>query len=153
MVQWVEIMPVSTGSGYTAEHDDDRIRRYWSTAADMFESDNNRLSKVRLHRVRQTASAGGYRTERIADSEFSFETDTAVIAAGFEPCLDGAIVDSLELKSVEGDKPLIDEYMATSVSGVFAAGDLVTGASYIATAISSGRTVADRILNYLQIND
>ena len=42
--------------------------------------------------------------------------------------------------------------MQTSMPGVFAAGDIVRGASLVVWAIKDGRDVAQSIIKYLQSN-
>ena len=43
--------------------------------------------------------------------------------------------------------------MQTSMPGVFAAGDIVRGASLVVWAIKDGRDVAQSIIKYLQSNE
>jgi glutamate synthase (NADPH/NADH) small chain len=70
---------------------------------------------------------------------------------GFDSVVDGELVEQLGLETDGRGAPIIRDY-ATSVEGVFAAGDLVTGPSYVATAIHSARTAAERINQYLSGN-
>jgi len=60
----------------------------------------------------------------------------------------GHLLGQLGLAADDKGWPVIRD-QATSVEGVFAAGDLVTGPSYVAVAIASGRKAAERIVGYL----
>ena len=44
------------------------------------------------------------------------------------------------------------ETMETSVPGVFAAGDIVRGASLVVWAIKDGRDVSEQIVKYINLN-
>ena len=46
-----------------------------------------------------------------------------------------------------------DETLATSMAGVFAGGDIVTGAATVIEAMGAGRKAARSIKNYLRIRD
>ena len=46
-----------------------------------------------------------------------------------------------------------DETLATSLAGVFAGGDIVTGAATVIEAMGAGRKAARSIKNYLRIRD
>ncbi|MDD2695208.1 MAG: FAD-dependent oxidoreductase [Anaerolineales bacterium] len=86
--------------------------------------------------------------DEIPGTEALLEADTVIFAIGQRPevdCLQGA----LELE--RGRFPKIDpETLATSLPGVFAGGDVVTGTSFIVNAIAAGHQAARSIDRYLK---
>ncbi len=106
------------------------------------------MCDVSAVRVEWAPSSNGHVMREVPGSEFRMKVDMVVLAMGFEPALPAAIAEPLDMKCDERGKPIVKEF-ATSVDGVFAAGDLVTGASYVVTAIDSGRKAAEKIHAYL----
>ena len=75
----------------------------------------------------------------------------AILAAGFLPEVPAAIAGPMGLDLDEQGRPRVDELNQTDVPNIFAAGDLVTGAGYVVTAIDSARRAATQIDDYLRI--
>ena len=70
----------------------------------------------------------------------TLEADMIICASGLMPSLE--FLESLKAKVTPQGFLIVDENMATSVSGLFAAGDIVTGPSSVASAVGSGRKAA-----------
>ena len=71
--------------------------------------------------------------------------DFAVLGLGVEP-----IADFLDGSGIEVDDGIVvDERCRASLDGVFAAGDVVRGASLVVWAVRDGRDAAERIHGYL----
>lgn len=93
---------------------------------------------------------GRRRPVPITGSEFFVEADTVIAAVGQAPDLSFLPPDSAlertrwETLVVDGNK------LATSVSGVFAGGDFVTGPGMVIDAIAAGRRAAIAIDKYLR---
>jgi NADPH-dependent glutamate synthase beta subunit-like oxidoreductase len=89
---------------------------------------------------------GRRRPEPIEGSEFDMEFDTVIVAIGQRP----EIPDRLGLSTKPGNIIEADPYtLATSVAGVFAGGDVVTGPASVIEAIAAGRQGAISIDKYL----
>jgi len=133
----------------SSAHEEGGIRE-WSINTKWFEGDEHGNVR-RLHAVRlewYTDSSGRRQFREIPGSEFSLEVDLVLLAMGFlHPQHDG-LLDSLGVKYDERGNVKTINY-ATSVPGVFAAGDMRRGQSLIVWAISEGREAAHYVDKYL----
>lgn len=84
----------------------------------------------------------------IQGSEFTMEADTVIEATGQVPELSFA-EQEFEV-SPQGTLWVDPETLATKKPGVFAGGDVVTGPSYVATAIGAGKQASTSIDRYLR---
>lgn len=85
----------------------------------------------------------------VPGSEFEIETDTVIMALGTVP---NPLI-ARTTKGLETNKRgclQADEQGATTRPGVFAGGDVVTGAATVILAMGAGRTAAAAIHDYLQ---
>src|SRR5262245_59855989 len=98
-----------------------------------------------------TADATGRHTpEEIAGSEFTLPADLVIMALGFDPEDMHAMFGDKDLALTKWGTLKIDHRtMMTSLPGVFAAGDIVRGASLVVWAIRDGRDAADSIDRYI----
>jgi glutamate synthase (NADPH/NADH) small chain len=87
----------------------------------------------------------------VAGSEFEFETDQVVFAIGTNA--NPIIGQTSHLRLNKRGYIETDETLATSMAGVFAGGDIVTGAATVIEAMGAGRKAARSIKNYLRIRD
>ncbi len=126
----------------------DGVDRRWCVATKAFQAQGTRLEGIKAVRVEWMPSPQGPVMKEVTGSEFDVRTDVAVLALGFEPIPDESLVGQLGLKTTE-DGRLVVRQCATSERGVFAAGDIVTGAAYVVTAIDSGRRAAEKVDEYL----
>lgn len=124
--------------------------REWSINTKWFEGDEHGNVK-RLHAVRlewYTDSSGRWQFREIPDSEFSLDVELVLLAMGFlYPQHDG-LLDALGVEYDERGNVKTHNY-ATSVPGVFAAGDMRRGQSLIVWAIAEGREAAHYVDRYL----
>ncbi len=96
-------------------------------------------------------SSGRKIPEPISDSEFQIEADMAIKALGFDPeNLPKLFNDSSLTVSEWGTIKISLKTMETNIKGIFAAGDIVRGASLVVWAIKDGRDVAASIQKYLE---
>jgi glutamate synthase (NADPH/NADH) small chain len=94
--------------------------------------------------------SGRRRPVPIPGSEFTLEVDTVVIAIGNGPHpLIPQTTDGLELTR-RGNIVADPETGQTSKEGVFAGGDIVTGAATVIQAMGAGKRAAAAIDRYLQ---
>ncbi|MDI9568154.1 MAG: NADPH-dependent glutamate synthase [Bacillota bacterium] len=95
-------------------------------------------------------SSGRRRPIPVAGSEFKMEVDNVVLALGQGPNpLVPATTPGLEV-SKKGTIVVDEETGATSIPGIFAGGDIVTGAATVIEAMGAGKRAARAIDDYLK---
>ena len=93
--------------------------------------------------------SGRRRPIPIKGSEFTMETDTVIIAIGQTPNpIIQRTTEGLEVNPKHGTIP-VDENGKTNLEGVYAGGDVVTGAATVISAMGAGKTAAKAIHEYL----
>jgi glutamate synthase (NADPH/NADH) small chain len=95
--------------------------------------------------------SGRRRPIPVPGSEFEFETDQVVFAIGTNA--NPIIGQTSRLRLNKRGYIETNETLATSMAGVFAGGDIVTGAATVIEAMGAGRKAARTIKNYLRIRD
>jgi glutamate synthase (NADPH/NADH) small chain len=95
--------------------------------------------------------SGRRRPVPVPGSEYEFETDQIVFAIGTNA--NPIIGQTSQLRLNKRGYIDTDETLATSMAGVFAGGDIVTGAATVIEAMGAGRKAARSIKNYLRIRD
>ena len=124
----------------------------WLAAPEAFTGEDV-VSEVRAVRMRLGApDAGGRQSPQpVPDSTFTLPCDLAIKALGFDPEDLPAAFDEPELTVTRWGTLKIDyKSMATRLDGVFAAGDIIRGASLVVWAIRDGRDAADGIDAYVR---
>ena len=93
--------------------------------------------------------SGRRRPVPIKGSEFTIELDTVIIAIGNQP--NPIITQTMpDIETTRWGTIVVDEHtMATSVPGVYAGGDIVSGAATVILAMGQGRIAAASINEYL----
>ncbi len=88
----------------------------------------------------------------IEGAEFKIPADLVIKSLGFDPENIPTLFDEKELSVSKWGTIKIDlKSMQTNLEGVFAAGDIVRGASLVVWAIRDGRDAAVQIQKYLQL--
>ena len=96
-------------------------------------------------------SSGRRRPVPIEGSEYEFEADMVVYAIGTNA--NPIIGQTSKLKLNKWGYIEADDQLATSMAGVYAGGDIVTGGATVILAMGAGRTAARSIKQYLGIRD
>ena len=95
-------------------------------------------------------SSGRKSVTVIDGSEFEIEADTVVIAVGTTPNpLIGMTTPGLEINK-KGCVVTRDDGVTTNRDGIFAGGDIVTGAATVILAMGAGKTAAAAIDDYIK---
>ena len=134
-----------------ANAEDEGVDFQWLSAPEAFLGDG-RVTGVRCHRMRLgVPDATGRQTPQpVEDSSYVLDCDMAITALGFDPEDLPGLFGAKELVVSRWGTLKIDfRTMMTSLDGVFAAGDIVRGASLVVWAVRDGRDVADRIHDHL----
>ena len=85
------------------------------------------------------------------NSEFNVKADIVIKALGFDPEDLPNLFNSKDLQITKWGTLKVDfNNMESNLPGVFAAGDIVRGASLVVWAIRDGRDAANQIERYLQ---
>ncbi|MDA9108020.1 NAD(P)-dependent oxidoreductase [Candidatus Pelagibacter sp.] len=88
------------------------------------------------------------------DSHFDIKADIVIKALGFDPENLPKLFGSEDLQVTKwGTLKTNFDTMETNLPGVFAAGDIIRGASLVVWAIKDGRDVAESIKNFLEIKE
>jgi glutamate synthase (NADPH/NADH) small chain len=141
------------GSQREVNHaEEEGVEFIWLSAPEAFDG-TDKVAGVRAARMRlgQPDASGRRAPEPDPGSEFRVDADLVIKALGFDaedlPKLFGAS----DLSVTRWGTLRVDhKSMQTSLDGVFAAGDIVRGASLVVWAIRDGRDVAERMHAYLK---
>jgi glutamate synthase (NADPH) small chain len=95
--------------------------------------------------------SGRRRPVAVKGSEFDFEADLVVYAIGTNA--NPIMGQTSQVKLNKRGYIATDESLATSIAGVFAGGDIVTGAATVIEAMGAGRRAARSMKAYLGIRD
>ncbi len=114
--------------------------------------DNGRVKAIEClkYKLGEADASGRARPEPIKGSEFLMEIDTCITALGngSNPLVTGT---TPELNTNKWGNITVDEKTgATSMTGVFAGGDIVQGAATVILAMGDGRVAAKGIDDYLK---
>ena len=108
----------------------------------------NKVEKVLVNKMKLGDPDDGGRRKPIIDegSEYEIETDIVIKSLGFDPEDLPKLFNEKDLQVSKWGTIKIDfDTMETNLKGVFAAGDIVRGASLLVWAIKDGRDVAESI--------
>ena len=126
----------------------------WLTApVEILDDGNGNVRAMRCVRMElgEPDSSGRRRPVPIEGSEYEFETDMIVYAIGTNA--NPIIGQTSKLKLNKWGYIETDENLATSIAGVYAGGDIVTGAATVILAMGAGRQAARGMKAYLGIRD
>ena len=145
-----ENMPGSAREVMNAE--EEGVEFVWLSNPKKFIGDF-KISAVIVEKIKLTNadSSGRKKPEPIPNSEYEIKADMIIKALGFDPEDLPKLFDSKDLLvSKLGTIKINQTTMETNLEGIFAAGDIVRGASLVVWAIKDGRDAAISINKYLQ---
>jgi glutamate synthase (NADPH) small chain len=119
--------------------------RDWSVSTVRFSGDE-RGNVRKLHGVRVGAPP---KFEAMPGSEFEIDVDLVLLAMGFTGPVRGGLLDELGVAIDPRGNVATNESYMSSVSGVFAAGDMRRGQSLVVWAIAEGRRAARGVDEFL----
>lgn len=135
----------------TTNAEEEGVEFVWLSAPKGFVG-NETVSGVKVVKMRLGApdASGRQSPEEIAGSEYNEDADLVIKALGFEPEDLPTLWDTPELEVTRWGTIKADfRTHATAMDGVYAAGDIVRGASLVVWAIRDGREAADSIAAFL----
>ena len=142
-------MPGSAREVNNAE--EEGIKFFWLSNPKRFIGDE-KISSLLVEKMKlgKPDSSGRQKPEPIANSEFKIEADIIIKALGFDPENLPKLFDNSNLSVSDlGTIKINMKSMETNIPGVFAAGDIVRGASLVVWAIRDGRDASLSIKKYL----
>ena len=145
-----ENMPGSAREVYNAE--EEGVEFIWLSNPKKFIG-TSQISSVLVEKIKlgKADSSGRKKPEPISNSEFEMKTDMVIKALGFDPEDLPKLFNSPDLSiSKWGTIKINLRTMETNLPGVFAAGDIVRGASLVVWAIRDGRDATVSIQKYLE---
>jgi glutamate synthase (NADPH/NADH) small chain len=134
--------------------EEEGVEFHWLTSpVEILDDGKGKVRAMRCSRMElgEPDASGRRRPVPVAGSEFEFETDMVVFAIGTNanPIIGQTSKLNLDKRGyIEADANL-----ATSMAGVFAGGDIVTGAATVIEAMGAGRKAARSMKAYLRIRD
>ncbi len=114
---------------------------------------NSKVEAVEVNKMKlgDPDSSGRRRPEVEIGSEYKVKADLVIKSLGFDPENLPKLFNAKELGISQWGTIKIDlKTMQTNIDGIFAAGDIVRGASLVVWAIRDGRDAAIQIEKYLQ---
>ncbi|WBO21581.1 NAD(P)-dependent oxidoreductase [Sphingomonas abietis] len=135
-----------------ANAEEEGVEFVWLSAPDAFDAEE-RVKGVRASRMRLGApDASGRRApEPDPGSDFRLDADLVIQALGFDPEDLPQMFGTPELSVTRWGTLRVDhKTMQTSLPGVFAAGDIVRGASLVVWGVRDGRDVSERMHAWLK---
>ncbi|OQX29327.1 MAG: glutamate synthase [Spirochaeta sp. LUC14_002_19_P3] len=134
--QWPSILRTSSSHKEGAE-------REWNIETLAFEGSEGKLGAGQFRRIEWQPGEKGARPSivPVKGSEFTLKVDLVLLAMGFVHVEHGRAVSTPQLALDERGNILTQNYH-TSVEGIFAAGDAMSGASLVVRALNHGRLAA-----------
>ncbi len=123
----------------------------WLTSPKSFIGDK-KVNEVEVSKMKlgEPDASGRRRPIPVVDGEFKIKADLVIKSLGFDPENIPKLFNSEDLTVSKWGTIKIDlKTMQTNIEGVFAAGDIVRGASLVVWAIRDGRDAAEQMDKYI----
>jgi len=123
----------------------------WLTSPKSFIGDK-KVNEVEVSKMKlgEPDASGRRRPVPVTDGEFKIKADLVIKSLGFDPENIPKLFNSEDLAISKWGTIKIDlKTMQTNIEGVFAAGDIVRGASLVVWAIRDGRDAAEQMDKYI----
>ncbi|HEY6007737.1 MAG TPA: FAD-dependent oxidoreductase, partial [Geobacteraceae bacterium] len=146
-----EEMPARAEEAHHAEEEGVEFRYLTSPTAVLGDENGNVRALACVQMELGEPDASGRRSPKVvAGSDFEIEVDTVVVAIGNSPNpLIPATTPAIQT-SKRGTINIDEATGKTTMEGVYAGGDVVTGAATVILAMGAGRKAADAIHEYLK---
>jgi glutamate synthase (NADPH) small chain len=136
-----------------AHAEEEGVEFVWQAAPEKFIGKDGKVSAVTAVKIHLgVADATGRQTPQVIDgSEYDIPADLVIKALGFDPEDLPNLFGEPSLKTTRWGTVAVDKNtMMTNLEGVFAAGDIVRGASLVVWAIKEGRDAAAQMHAFVQ---
>ena len=145
-----ENMPGSAREVANAE--EEGVEFVWLSSPKEFKG-TNKVEKLIVDQIKlgEPDESGRRKPEIQENSSFEVKTDMVIKALGFDPEDLPTLFDANDLQVTKWGTIKTDfDTMETNLSGVFAAGDIIRGASLVVWAIKDGRDAATSIKKHIE---
>jgi glutamate synthase (NADPH) small chain len=133
----------------TSSHEEG-CHRLWNISTRKLTGENGLVNKAEIVDVEWIKGDNGKMVLReIPDTIRTIDSDLVLLSMGFVHPVHEGLLDSLGLEYSERGNVRVNKTHQTSRTRVFAAGDSISGASLVVTAIMSGRRAAVSIMEHL----
>ena len=134
---WPRIMRMSSS------HEEGCERR-WSVMTKKFVGAGGQVKQLHGCEVEWIKNPDGWKLKELPDTVFVLKADLVILALGFVHVVHNGLIRGLGLQLDEQGNVAVHNYQ-TSQPWIFAAGDTISGASLVVSAIKSGREAAAAI--------
>ena len=144
-------MPGSAREVFNAE--EEGVEFIWLSNPKEFKG-NNKIETITVNKMKlgEPDESGRRKPVIKENSEFEIKADMVIKALGFDPEELPKLFNEEKLQLTKwGTIETNFDTMETNIPGVFAAGDIIRGASLVVWAIKDGREAAINIENYLEL--
>jgi glutamate synthase (NADPH/NADH) small chain len=138
-----------------ANAEEEGVEFVWLSSPKEFRG-TNKVEKLLVDQIKlgEPDESGRRRPEVQDGSDYEVKADMVIKALGFDPEDLPKLFDANELQVTKWGTIKADfDTMETNLKGVFAAGDIVRGASLVVWAIKDGRDAASAIKAHLENNE
>lgn len=133
----------------TSTSHDEGCKRLWSVSTTSFEGSGG-VQTLRGVEVAWQQNDGRWEMSEVAGSQFEIKADLVLLAMGFVSPIHEGLIEQLAVATDQRGNVAADtDDYATSVPGVFAAGDMRNGQSLVVWAIREGRQCARAVDEFL----
>ena len=133
----------------TSTSHEEGCERMWAVSTKSFEG-NGAVERLRGVAVDWKQADGRWEMSEVAGSEFELQADLVLLAMGFvSPVHEGLIEQLAVATDNRGNVDANSDDYATTVPGVFVAGDMRRGQSLVVWAIREGRQCARAVDSFL----
>ncbi len=126
----------------TSAHEEGGERVYSVTTTEFVDDGSGKIRALKGHQVEQKFTDGRMSFEKVEGSEFEMPADFVFLAMGFVGPEKNGLLEQFGVQIDGRGNVARDSEYATSVPGVFVAGDMGRGQSLIVWAIAEGRSAA-----------
>jgi glutamate synthase (NADPH/NADH) small chain len=134
----------------TSTSHDEGCERIWSVATSEFVGSDGVLAGLRAAEVAWEQVNGRWEMREVAGTSFELKADLVLLAMGFVSPIHEGLVEQLSVATDQrGNIAASTADYATTVPGVFAAGDMRRGQSLVVWAIKEGRQCARAVDEFL----
>jgi glutamate synthase (NADPH/NADH) small chain len=138
---WPQIFRSSTSH-------EEGCERYWNIVSKAFIGRNGEIDKVDYAEIEW--SENHRELKERPGTQSSYKADLVLLSMGFLHLQQNPLFEDIDVKINKRGNIEVDTNMMSRVPGIFAAGDSVTGASLVVTALHQGRRAAEGINRYLK---
>ena len=133
----------------TSSSHEEGCERQWGVMTKRLTGVETRVQQLHGCKVEWVRKDDSWKIKEIEGTDFVLDVDLVLLAMGFVHVVHEGLIRSLEVELDEQGNVAASNYQ-TSVPWVFAAGDTVSGASLVVSAIDSGRKAALAIDDWLR---